>query len=530
MEYKRLILSFITGSGVSVAAIVLILRARSRMGLPHRAAEFHHGTGGKSRLGGVALATAFVSVVLLYKTLNILAPEPSGPYPCRKMAAVALAMFGLGLWDDLSPLGAKRKFIGQVFIATVACWLGIEINQFQIPFAGRIIDLGFWAWPVTVLWLVAMTNLINLIDGVDGLAGGISLMLMLLLTYVGAGVGAMSFFGAGMAGALLGFLWFNFPPARIYMGDGGAYFLGFLMGCMTIVSSQKGTIFAALIAPLFVLALPILDTSLAILRRGAQGLPLFRPDRGHIHHRLLQTGFSRRKVVVWIYGFTAAFLVLGFVAFWLHGQHLAELFGAGMVIILLAAGQMNFSREWFSVGHALGNSLTLRAEIQYTLTHTRWLVLEADRGNSLETLCEDMVFIARKLGFNSVSVQLEDGGKTWHLFPSDKDHECRFRHSLPGHAGCHLELVVPCPGADASQTCRSAPSELGACAAGCPKSYRITGELLAEGWAKAVAAWKKQNQRPPCFAPAQTSAAELQPGSPPHLQTASDTLRQSSAR
>ncbi len=262
----------------------------------------------------------------------------------------------------------------------------------------------------------------------------------------------MSFLGAGMAGALLGFLWFNFPPARIYMGDGGAYFLGFLMGCMTIVSSQKGTIFAALIAPLFVLALPILDTSLAIVRRGVQGLPLFRPDRSHIHHRLMETGFSRRKVVVWIYAFTALFLALGFVAFWWHGQHLAELFGAGMVIILLAAGQLNFSREWFAVGRTLGNSLTLRSEIQYALAQTRWLILEGTRCNHLESLCEDTVFIARKLGFAQVHVRLEDGGKTWQLLTVDENHDCRFNHPLPGHPGCYLELTVPCPRAGARQT------------------------------------------------------------------------------
>ena len=112
-------------------------------------------------------------------------------------------------------------------------------------------------------------------------------MLMALLAYVGHQSGNLELVACGMVGALLGFLWFNFPPARIYMGDGGAYFLGFQIGLFTIVNSQKGTILPALVAPLFVLALPILDTSLAILRRGLRGLPVFRPDRKHIHHRLI---------------------------------------------------------------------------------------------------------------------------------------------------------------------------------------------------------------------------------------------------
>src|SRR5204862_6919984 len=149
-----------------------------------------------------------------------------------------------------------------------------------------------------------MTNLISLVDGVDGLAGGICLMLMALLSYVGHVNGSFVLLTAGMAGALLGFLRFNFPPARIYMGDGGAYFLGFQIGVFSIASSQKGAIFGALAAPLFVLALPILDVALAILRRGFRGLPIFRPDRSHIHHRLIGMGLSRRKVVVSIYALT----------------------------------------------------------------------------------------------------------------------------------------------------------------------------------------------------------------------------------
>ena len=262
-------------------------------------------------------------------------------------------------------------------------------------------------------------------------------------------VGPTSFIAAGMAGALLGFLWFNFPPARIYMGDGGAYFLGFLVGCLTISSSQKGTIFAALTAPLFVLALPILDTALAILRRGLHGLPLFRADRGHIHHRLLETGLSRRQVVLVAYGFTAIFLALGFTAFWWHGEHLAVLLGLGMLVILLAAGQMNFSREWFAVGRILGNSMTVRSEIQYALAQTRWLVMEGARSPGIAALCEDTVFIARKLGFDTVRIRLEDSERTWLTPSADAGHLCLFRHPLPGHAGCFIELGVDCPKAGA---------------------------------------------------------------------------------
>ncbi len=478
----------------------------------------HHAAGvQKSRLGGVALAAAFVSVLLLFVLLN------SGGLKTASqewaIAAASIAMFGLGLWDDLFVLGARRKLIGQLAIATAAYWLGIEINKFQIPFTGQIVDLGLWSWPITVFWLVALTNLINLIDGVDGLAGGICLMLMVLLTFVGGGVGFMSFVAAGMAGALLGFLWFNFPPARIYMGDGGAYFLGFLVGCLTISSSQKGTIFAALTAPLFVLALPILDTALAILRRGLRGLPLFRADRSHIHHHLLDSGLSRRSVVLVTYAFTAIFLALGFVAFWWHGEHLAILLGLGILVILLAAGQMNFSREWFAVGRVLGNSLNMRSEIQYALALNRWLVMEGSRCQSIAVLCEDAVFIARKLGFDTARVRLEDDERTWQITSANGAKHRLYRHPLPGHRHLFIELgvVLPVTGrnVNAGHKAKSGQSKARTKAIpysqpnedGTPtaegehdeRKFSIISELLAEAWAKAIEVWAKQNQLPVRF-------------------------------
>jgi hypothetical protein len=339
----------------------------------------------------------------------------------------------------------------------------------------------------------------------------------------------MSFVAAGMAGALLGFLWFNFPPARIYMGDGGAYFLGFLVACLTISSSQKGTIFAALTAPLFVLALPILDTALAILRRGLRGLPLFRADRSHIHHHLLDSGLSRRNVVLVTYAFTAIFLGLGFIAFWWHGEHLAILLGLGILVTLLAAGQMNFSREWFAVGRVLGNSLNMRSEIQYALAQTRWLVMEGARCQSIAALCEDTVFIARKLGFDTVRIRLEDDERAWKITPDSGDN-CRFfRHSLSSHRYCFIELGVvrPKAGGDANSgdtaKIRRTKTRTKSCASsqtnvnGTPpdthveREFSILSELLAEAWAKAIAAWEKQNQLSARFDGLETPAPENRP-------------------
>ena len=522
------------GFVVSFGVILMTLRLERRFKSKFTGGrdEFHHADQAPvSRLGGIGLAAAFASVAILSLTVF------GRPFTLEIAGVIgtALAMFGLGLWDDLRALGARRKLFGQLTIATAAYFLGISISHFKIPLTSHIIDLGFWSWPVTIFWIVAMTNLINLIDGVDGLAGGISLMLMLLMSVVGGNTGCVSLEAAGVGGALLAFLRFNFPPAKIYMGDGGAYFLGCLIGLLTIRSSQKGTVAAALIAPLFVLALPILDTSLAILRRGLRGLPLFRADRRHIHHRLLESGLSRRGVVLSVYAFTAFFLGLGFVAFWCRGQYLPLILGSGILTVLLVAGRLNFSREWFAVGRMLGNSMNLRAEIQYALAQTRWLAMEGTRCQTIGDLCEDTVFIARKLCYDWVHIRLEDDERTWRIRPVNGNELQLFRHKLPGHRDCFIELGVSCPKESSGMKLPRAKARQKFCES-CLKTKGVTSpngtgafvhkdcgilcDLLAEGWTKAIAAWEKQNQLPVRFNVCLTPVPEKKSEKIPVLQTA----------
>jgi UDP-GlcNAc:undecaprenyl-phosphate GlcNAc-1-phosphate transferase len=155
---------------------------------------------------------------------------------------------------------------------------------------------------------------------------------------------------AGMVGAIIAFLRYNFPPAKIYMGDGGAYFLGFLVAELSMVNSHKGTVIASLLAPLFVLALPILDVALAIARRGLKGLPIFRPDRRHIHHQLLGLGYSTRKTVLALYFVTLVLLLFGVVVFWSNGRWAPILLGVAGTACIVSARSFSFSREWFAVG------------------------------------------------------------------------------------------------------------------------------------------------------------------------------------
>lgn len=479
----------VIGFGVAFLVIPLALRFAGVIG-GIRANDFHHTHKTPvPRFGGLALAAALVVTELF---LALLIPEARSAMAGRIVILFAsLAMFALGFLDDLKPVRARVKLLGQISIALVVHFLGIGIVAFKVPFTEHIIDLQGWGVLVTVVWLVGMTNLINLIDGVDGLAGGISFMLMALLVYVGHKAGSFELIAAGMAGAILAFLYFNFPPAKIYLGDGGAYMLGFMIGALSLTSSNKGTVFGALVAPLFVLALPILDTSLAIVRRGLRGLPVFRPDQRHLHHHLLRSGFSRRKVVLLFYAATLVFLLLGFAAFWSRGQLIPVLFGVGVLLLLLFAGAFKFSREWFAVGRTLGNSLAMREEIQYALCLIRWLECEGERCASLDELFSDFTFAARRLGFSRVTLTLPEGARSWSV-PGAPGEERAARYSLEGGGMAAIELAAPycvhgpaqiCPLDSAGQPARNCPCISDS------RLFEIIGELLAEGWVKASAKW-----------------------------------------
>ena len=489
------------GFGLSLIVIALTIRFCQRKQFLARARDLHHTHKvAVPRLGGLGLAVALlvlVGLINLFNSEDAMSARQNGVF-----VVSTLAMFFVGFWDDLKPIGARRKMIAQVLIAATVYFLGFNIGVFKLPVSDREIQLGLWGLPITVLWLVGLTNLVNLIDGVDGLAGGICLMLMVLLAYVG-GDTKLGFLAAGMTGALLGFLRFNFPPARIFMGDGGAYFLGFVIGMMTIMSSQKGTVAAALIAPLFVLALPIVDTSLAIFRRGIQGLPIFRPDRRHIHHRLMGMGMSSRKVVLGLYVFTLIFLTFGFLVYSSKGKMFPILFGLGLAILLGCAGWLSFSREWFSVGRVLGHSVEMRRDIQYALQMLRWLELEAARGASGESLFSDFVFILGKLGFCRVRLAMPGGEWVWQMPGSPSD--CRqSRHEIHHGSSAVLELGA-CPqsgrpeeGAKSNGTAASGTASLPGIAT--EQLYETLSDLAAEAWQKAIRRWESINGCPLSFA------------------------------
>jgi UDP-GlcNAc:undecaprenyl-phosphate/decaprenyl-phosphate GlcNAc-1-phosphate transferase len=418
------------------------------------------------RCGGLVLILVFLAAASFLLLNN---PLQSGAAQMGWLVLLGgLAMFSLGFADDLWRLGARKKLLGQIAIASVIAISGIQIQSIRIPYLDLSIALGGWGIVVTVLWLVAFTNLINLVDGADGLAGGICLMVLVLLVFSGAQSSEVTLLAAAMVGALLGFLRYNWPPARIYLGDGGAYFLGFLIGMLTIVSSQKGTALGALIAPLIVLTVPILDTMMAIVRRGLLGLPLFRPDRRHLHHRLMQIGLSRKQIVLGLHSVTLVFLLLAFASFAYDGRFTPVLAGLGFLVLLVLARQFDFSREWLSPGRTFTRSIETRREVQYALALGHCLRLEAARAHSLSDLWQDFSFMVRKLGFTAARLQLDTKERSW--LQDDPGPQTGTPHLLRqelegGRAGT-LELEAPVDFMD-------------------ERIFELLAELSVEAWLKA---------------------------------------------
>ena len=415
------------------------------------------------------------------------------------IAGTALAMFGVGIIDDLRPLGAKRKLLVQIVIASAAYWLGVQINQFKNPLSGEVFSLGAAGYVVTVLWLVAMTNLINLIDGIDGLAGGIGIMLMGLLAWAGFSIdnGFYSLICVGVIGALLGFLRFNFPPAKIYMGDGGAYFLGFFVGVISIETSHKGTVVAALTAPALALALPILDTTLALLRRGMKGLPLFRPDLDHIHHKLVRRGVTRTRAVLTLYVFSVISLCIALGVFLFSGMQLPIFIGVAALVLIVLLRVLNVIPNFLNLWSVLQRNWKLRWRSRYILTLSSWLQMEAEQCHSVMELWNSYTFFPKKLGLSQVKVSIGGLERNWQA-GSQGGALWRRRHQFWIDQEMGIEFF--CREGDLTRS-----------------EFDHVTELAAEAWLKAVTRWQQVHRKKANLAheePAHTENSTLQVVSP----------------
>ena len=217
-----------------------------------------------------------------------------------------LIVLAVGMWDDIKELRPLPKLIGQIGAALVAMGFGVRIEFITNPFGSGMIYLGLWGIPLTILWIVGMTNLVNFLDGLDGLAAGVSTIAAFALFFVALsrGQAVTSILAIALAGSALGFLPYNFNPASIFMGDAGAMALGFTLAVISVEGALKGAATIALAVPMFTLGVPIFDTIFSIVRRVHSGTPFYQADKGHIYHHLINNGFSHRGAVMLIYAIT----------------------------------------------------------------------------------------------------------------------------------------------------------------------------------------------------------------------------------
>ncbi|MHB0937924.1 MAG: MraY family glycosyltransferase [Armatimonadota bacterium] len=305
------ILSFIAATILAIVFTPVAMRlAHQADVLDHPHARRVH-TRPTPRWGGLAMYAAFTLTVLVVMLIRLVRFDEMHAFNPRVLGILICGglITALGAIDDKYSIPAKVKLLGQILIAVLLTlpFFGIRmVVAFDIPFVGD--QLPLWrealSYILTVAWVVAITNTINLIDGLDGLAAGVSGLAA--LTFVTISVTMKGAFGeailaAAVAGACLGFLRYNFNPAKVFMGDAGSHFLGFTIAALSILQNWKVATGIALAVPVLILAVPIFDTAFAIVRRLRRGQPIFSPDKGHLHHRLLNMGLNQRTVVLCIY-------------------------------------------------------------------------------------------------------------------------------------------------------------------------------------------------------------------------------------
>jgi UDP-GlcNAc:undecaprenyl-phosphate GlcNAc-1-phosphate transferase len=257
--------------------------------------KVHKGT--ITRIGGVAIFGGFILGALFMQELSLQA---------RGLLLGGTVIMALGLVDDIRGVSPKAKLLGQVIAALLLIYFGVEVKFITNPFTGDIESLGFLSIPVTIFWVTGMSNAVNLIDGLDGLAAGVSAIAAVTLAVVAwtQGMFETVYLALFLAAAALGFLKFNFHPAKLFMGDCGSLFLGFSLGALAVMGLTKGATVISLLIPVVILGIPILDTFFAIVRRFTNNKPIFEADKGHLHHRLLAMGLSHKQTVLVIYAIT----------------------------------------------------------------------------------------------------------------------------------------------------------------------------------------------------------------------------------
>jgi len=335
----------------AVTPVVRTLAARSGVVAKPGGRNIHQGA--IPRLGGVAMFVGCTVAIALrwvgetwWEWSHVLTKSDQ---PLVGLFLALTTMFIVGLIDDIVDLRPIVKFAGQLVAAGIAYSAGIRLDFVGDPFGGGLILLGVLSLPVTLFWMAGFTNVINLIDGMDGLAAGVTAIaaVSLLVLAEQSSQGLSAVLAAALVGACVGFLRFNFNPASIFMGDSGSLFLGFMLSCISLLGVMKSVAAITLVVPLLIIGVPMFDTVSAIIRRKRGGRPIQEADKGHIHHRLLGRGFNQRQTVLIIYIWSIALAVGGYAMRWVPFGYKVTTF----VVLAALSGLMAHWLGLFEVAH-----------------------------------------------------------------------------------------------------------------------------------------------------------------------------------
>lgn len=339
-----------------VAALLLtpvVLRVARAFSLFDQPGERRIHTAPTPRLGGIAV---FAATFVAAGAAGLVTGFGRSPELLVGTALGALVMFAAGLWDDLRGLSPRQKLLAQLLAASVVCLFGFRIGALTLGGAPQHISAALGV-PLTILWIVAITNAFNLIDGLDGLATGIAIVALgtTLAIAVVLGRTEVAFLAAALLGALFGFLRYNFNPARIFLGDSGSLFVGFMLAVLSVSGATKSSTAVLAIVPLFALALPLMDTLLAVARRWLRGISFSTADGRHIHHRLLARGLTPRRAALVLYVAAAALAGIALMVVLAPPEQVQLITAGGALasLLLLVGGLKGLAYHEFSEARAV---------------------------------------------------------------------------------------------------------------------------------------------------------------------------------
>ncbi|MFN0109929.1 MAG: glycosyltransferase family 4 protein [Blastocatellia bacterium] len=374
------------------------------------------------RLGGIAIYLAFMASLACVPLMpNMVGDIFRASLPKLLMLlAPATLIFLFGIYDDFHNVGATEKVVVQTVAAAMIFVGGFRIENISSPFGGHW-HMPLWlSFVLTAIWVIGITNAFNLIDGIDGLAAGASVfaLLSILVFSVAQGNPEISQLAIVLIGATLGFLRFNFNPATIFLGDSGSLFLGFMAAALSLAGSQKGSTIVAIAIPLVSFGLPVTEAGLSLARRFVSGQSLLAGDRGHIHHKLLQHGFTQRQVAILLYAVCALFSLFGLMLINPKRNLAALVFFILGVGIVFGVQRLRYA-EFAELGNQIKKGVTQRRRSLAVNVRVRRASQDLSKVETAPQLFAALESMLETNEFDSALLEL----KSEKLFSSTKSHE-----------------------------------------------------------------------------------------------------------